>query len=127
MKIRTFVATTVAAATLAFGAGATALATSAGAETAPSTLPAAFCQKAHDRYVKLVEANQKAKAAYQKARDLEAKLAGEGHAVAAHRLDVRLDHLRNVHTRVVARVEAIRARVQARCGDPGPDPESLDS
>jgi hypothetical protein len=127
MKIRTFVATTVAAATLAFGVGGTALATSAVADTSPSTLPAAFCQKAHDRYVKLVAANEKAKAAYAKARDLEAKLASEGHAVAAHRLDVRLDHLRAVHTRVVVRVEAIRAKVKDRCGDPGPDPAPIDS
>ena len=75
MKIRKFVATTVAAASLAFGVGGTALATSAGADTTtPSTLPAAFCQKAHDRYVKLVAANQKAKEEYQKARDLQAKL-----------------------------------------------------
>lgn len=127
MKIRQFVATTVAAASLAFGVGATALATSAGADTTPSTLPAAFCQKAHDRYVKLVEANQQAKAAYEKARDLQAKLSSEGHTVAAHRLDVRLDHLRAVHTRVVARVEAIRTKVKARCGDPGPDPEPIDA
>ncbi len=127
MKIRTFVATTVAAASLAFGVGATALATSASADTAPSTLPAAFCQKAHDRYEKLVAANAKAKAAYEKARDREAKLVSTGHTVAAHRLDVRLDHLRSIHTHVVARVQAIRAKVQARCGDPGPDPAPIDS
>ncbi|HZP28382.1 MAG TPA: hypothetical protein VFC99_05485 [Acidimicrobiia bacterium] len=127
MKIRTLVATTVATATLAFGVGGTALATGAAADTTPSTLPAAFCQKAHERYEKLVAANQKAKENYQKARDLQAKLESEGHTVAAHRLDVRLDHLRNVHTRIVARVEAIRAKVKDRCGDPGPDPETIDS
>jgi hypothetical protein len=128
MKIRTFVATTVAAATLAFGVGGTALATSAGADTTtPSTLPAAFCQKAHDRYEKLVAANQKAKEAYGKARDLQAKLQSEGHTVAAKRLDNRLDRLRNRHTLIVARVEAIRAKVAARCGDPGPDPAPFDS
>jgi hypothetical protein len=127
MKIRKFVATTVAAAALAFGVGGTALATSAGADTPPSTLPAAFCQKAHDRYVQLVAANQKAKAAYAKARDLQAKLTSEGHPVAAQRLDTRLDRARRVHTRIVARVQAIRAKVKDRCGDPGPDPEPIES
>jgi hypothetical protein len=128
MKIRKFVATTVAAAALAFGVGGTALATSAGADTTtPSTLPAAFCQKAHNRYEHLVAANQKAKDAYAKARDLEAKLQSQGHTVAAKRLDTRLDKLRNRHTVIVARVEAIRTRVKARCGDPGPDPAPVDS
>ena len=128
MKIRTFVATTVAAASLAFGVGGTALATSAGADTAtPSTLPAAFCQKAHDRYVKLVAVNQKAKDEYRKARDLQAQLLASGHTVAAHRLDLRLDRARRVHTRIVARVQAIRLKVKDRCGDPGPDPEPVDS
>jgi hypothetical protein len=127
MKIRTFVATTVAAAALAFGVGGTALATGAGADTTPSSLPAAFCQKAHNRYEKLVAANQKAKEAYGKARDLQAKLLSEGHTLAAKRLDTRLDRLRHRHTVIVARVEAIRAKVAARCGDPGPDPEPVDS
>jgi hypothetical protein len=128
MKIRKFVATTVAAAALAFGVGGTALATSAGAATTtPSSLPKAFCQKAHDRYEKLVAANQKAKEAYAKARALEAKLQSEGHTVAAKRLDNRLDRLRQRHTLIVARVEAIRAKVAARCGDPGPDPAPVDS
>jgi hypothetical protein len=128
MKIRNLVATTVAAAALAFGVGGTALATGAGADTTtPSSLPPAVCQKAHDRYEKLVAANQKAKEAYAKARDLQAKLESEGHTVAAKRLDNRLDRLRNRHTLIVARVEAIRAKVAARCGDPGPDPVALDS
>ncbi len=128
MKIRKFVATTVAAGTLAFGVGGTALATSAGADTTtPSTLPAAVCQKAHQRYEQLVAANQKAKAVYAKARALEAKLQSEGHTAAAKRLDARLDKLRNRHSQIVARVEAIRAKVKARCGDPGPDPEPIDS
>jgi hypothetical protein len=128
MKIRKFVATTAAAAALAFGVGGTALATSAGADTTtPSSLPAAVCQKAHVRYEQLVAANQKAKEAYGKARDLQAELQSEGHTVAARRLDLRLDRLRHRHTLVVARVEAIRAKVAARCGDPGPDPAPVDS
>jgi hypothetical protein len=128
MKIRKFVATTAAAAALAFGVGGTALATSAGAATTtPSSLPAAVCQKAHDRYEKLVAANEKAKEAYAKARALQAKLESEGHTAAAKRLDTRLDRLRQRHTLVVARVEAIRAKVAARCGDPGPDPAPVDS
>ena len=128
MKIRKLVAATVATTSLAFGVGATALATAASAEeTTPSTLPAAVCQRAHDRYVKLVEANQKAKAEYQKARARQAELLANGHEVAAHRLDTRLDRLRRAHTRAVEAVHKIRVKVQARCGDPGPDPEPIDS
>ncbi len=89
MKIRKLVAATVATTSLAFGVGATALATAASAEeTTPSTLPAAVCQRAHDRYVKLVEANQKAKAEYQKARALPGRAARQrsrgGRAPARH-------------------------------------------
>ena len=106
MKIRKLVAATVATTSLAFGVGATALATTAAAEeTTPRTLPAQVCQRAHDRYLKLVEANQKAKAEYQKARDLQQQLLANGHEVAAHRLDTRLDRLRRRHTQVVVAVQ----------------------
>ena len=127
MKIRKFVATTVATTSLAFGVGGTALATRAGADTTtPSTLPAAVCQRAHDRYVKLVDANQKAKVEYEKARDREAELR-PGHEVGGEPARHPPRQPPQPPHRDRRAVETIRARVQARCGDPGPDPAPVDS
>lgn len=90
---------------------------SAPAAAAPSQrLPAAaICVRAGRQFDRLVVANQVAKAAFTKAQALHDRLTRAGRVALAHRLDVRLTHLRAVHAALVARVQVIVTRIQGRC------------
>jgi hypothetical protein len=119
MSIRKLVAATVATASL--GVGALAFAPVAGAQTTdPTARKEQVCQRAHDAWQKLVAANEKVVARYQALRAKQAELLANGHEVAAHRLDVRLDAAQRRHERVKARVLAIAAKVKDYCTEQAP-------
>ncbi|HSO94835.1 MAG TPA: hypothetical protein VLV81_02210, partial [Acidimicrobiia bacterium] len=81
---------------------------------------AAICVRVGRQFGRLVAANQLAKAAFTKAQALHDRLTRAGRVKLAHRLDVRLTHLRAVHAMLVARVDAIAARIQGRCSTRAP-------
>jgi hypothetical protein len=91
----------------------------AGAQSAPPSR-AGICVRAEQQWARLVVANRQAKAAFARAQALQNRLLRAGRVVVAHRLDQRLAHLRAIHAGLVARVQAIAARVQSRCSDRPP-------
>jgi hypothetical protein len=52
---------------------------------------------------------------------LQNRLLRQGRTTLAHRLDTRLAYLRQAHTLLVSRVDAIATRVQGRCTERPPD------
>jgi hypothetical protein len=91
----------------------------AAAQSAPPSR-AGICVRAEQQWTRLVAANRQAKAAFARAQALQNRLLRAGRVVVAHRLDQRLAHLRAIHAAVVARAQAIAARVQGRCPDRSP-------
>jgi hypothetical protein len=91
----------------------------AAAQSAPPSR-AGICVQAEQQWARLVAANRQAKAAFTRAQALQNRLLRAGRVVVAHRLDQRLAHLRAIHAALVARVQAIAARVQGRCPDRSP-------
>jgi hypothetical protein len=91
----------------------------AAAQSAPPSR-AGICVRAEQQWARLVIANRQAKAAFARAQALQNRLLRAGRVVVAHRLDQRLAHLRAIHAALVARVQAIAARVQSRCSDRPP-------
>jgi len=102
---------------VALGAGGVALAVPAAAQAPRPLRPAngALCTQAQQRWARLVTADARTKAAFDKAQSLQNRLIRAGRAGLAHRLDARLTYLRALHTAYVDRVAAIAARVQGRC------------
>jgi hypothetical protein len=94
----------------------------AGPAVAQSIPPSrtGICVRAEQQWARLVVANRQAKAAFARAQALQNRLLRAGRVVVAHRLDQRLAHLRAIHAALVARVQAIAARVQSRCSDRPP-------
>jgi hypothetical protein len=90
----------------------------AAAQSAPPSR-AGICVRAEQQWTRLVAANRQAKAAFARAQALQNRLLRAGRLVA-HRLDQRLAHLRAIHAALVARAQAIAARVQGRCPDRSP-------
>jgi hypothetical protein len=86
--------------------------------TSPSA--ASVCTRAQRQWDRLVTLNGKAKNAFARAQALQSRLLRAGRVLVAHRLDQRLAHLRSIHATLVARVQAIAARVQGRCSDRAP-------
>jgi hypothetical protein len=91
----------------------------AAAQSAPPS-KAGICVRAEQQWTRVVAANRLAKAAFARAQALQNRLLRAGRVVVAHRLDQRLAHLRAVHAALVARAQAIAARVQGRCADHPP-------
>jgi hypothetical protein len=91
----------------------------AAAQSAPPSR-AGICVRAEQQWTRLVAANRQAKAAFARAQALQNRLLRAGRVVVAHRLDQRLAHLRAIHAALVARAQAIAARVQGRCPDRSP-------
>jgi hypothetical protein len=117
MNVRRTIAGIVA--TAALGVGAISLAPAAGAAVATTPKDVA-CQRAHDAWQKIVAANDKAVSEYHELRAKQQELLANGHEIAAHRLDVRLDRARRVHERAVARTLAIANRVKDICTEQPP-------
>lgn len=126
MNLRPTFATKIAAGSLALaslGIGGLALAPAAGAATPATTTRAPkdeACQRAHDAWQRIVAANDRAVAAYHELRVKQQDLIANGHEVAAHRLDARLDRARRAHERAVARTLVIAERVQGFCTEQPP-------
>ncbi len=91
----------------------------AATPTAPSPRPG-LCVRARDQWARLVAANKRAKTAFQKASALRDRLRRRGRATLAHRLDVRLQYLRQIHVLLVDRVQLIAARASGVCSDRPP-------
>jgi hypothetical protein len=91
----------------------------AAAQSAPPSR-AGICVRAEQQWARLGVANRQAKAAFARAQALQKQLSRAGRVVVAHRLDQRLAHLRAIHAALVARVQAVAARVQGRCSDRPP-------
>jgi hypothetical protein len=120
MNLRTSITALLVTASL--GAGAPAFAPAAGAATLDTQPTTAIrptkeqaCQRAQDAWAKLVAANQKAVDGYHQLRDRQQQLLDNGHEVAAHRLDIRLDVARRRHERAVTRAVAVAVRVRDFC------------
>jgi hypothetical protein len=114
-RTRTIAAVVAVAATLSLVAAAG----PAAAQTA-SPSRTGICVRAEQQWARLGAANRQAKAAFARAQALQNRLVRAGRVVVAHRLDQRLAHLRSIHAALVARAEAIAARVQGRCADRPP-------
>ena len=117
MKFRRSIATAVAAAAL--GVGAISLAPAASASVA-NTPKEQACQRAHDAWQRIIAANERAVNEYHQLRAKQRELLANGHEVAAHRLDARLDRARQAHERAVARALAIAQRVRGFCSEQPP-------
>jgi hypothetical protein len=92
----------------------------AGAQSRPPSRGAGICARADHQWARLVAMNQRAKTAFEKAQAFRNRLIRAGRVGIAHRLDTRLAHLRQIHATLVARAEAVAARVQGRCSDRPP-------
>jgi hypothetical protein len=107
---------------LAFSGLALAGPAAAQSTPTPNTPRAAtLCARAHNQWARLVTANKRATVAFDRAQALQNQLLHQGHTTLAHRLDTRLTYLRQAHTLLVNRVNAIAARVQGRCSERPPD------
>ena len=99
--------------------GAVALVSLAAAPVAaaPSVRPAAppACTRVRNQWARIVSNNHRAKAAFQRASALRDRLLAQHRLALAHRLDARLQYLRDLHTTLVARVRAMVARVGGVC------------
>jgi hypothetical protein len=91
----------------------------AGTPAAPRPRPG-LCARVQTQWGRLVLANQRAKLAFQKASALRARLVRAGRSRLGHRLDRRLEYLRQRHLTLVARVDAIAARANGICPDRPP-------
>jgi hypothetical protein len=117
MKLRRTISTAVAVAAL--GVGAVSLAPAAGAQVAATPKDQA-CARAHDAWQRIVAANDKAVSEYHELRAKQQELLANGHDVAAHRLDARLDRARRAHEQAVARVLAVAQKVKGFCTEQPP-------
>jgi hypothetical protein len=104
------------------GAVAVVTLTAGPAAAAPAARPAAplVCNRVQNQWARVVANNDRAKAAFQRASALQAQLVRRHRPELARRLDARLQHLRDLHTTLVARVSAIAARVRGVCPQPPP-------
>jgi hypothetical protein len=84
---------------------------------APTTRPASppVCTRVRNQWTRIVINNNRAKNAFQRASALQDRLERQHRLLLAHRLDARLQYLRDLHTTLVARVGAIAARVDGAC------------
>ncbi len=117
MKIRSTIAGTLLVATM--GAGTLALAPAAGAQTTNPPTSAA-CERAHDAWLRIVAANERAVAEYRQLRAKQQQLIDAGHEAAAHGLDRRLDAARRRHEQLKAKVLAVATKVRDRCTEQPP-------
>ncbi|HEV2311397.1 MAG TPA: hypothetical protein VGU73_12820 [Acidimicrobiia bacterium] len=76
----------------------------------------AICARVEAQYTRVVAQNTRVKNAYERALALRSQLSRTGRARLGQRLNTRLAYLQSVHAELVARVAAIAARVQGRCG-----------
>jgi hypothetical protein len=123
---RSWVGPGLVAGTLALGSLALAVpAAPAGAATAtaPSPRPA-LCGRVRNQYARLVAQNKRAKTAFEKASALQQRVLRSGRTQLAHRLDTRLQYLRQIHVLLVDRVNLVASRVASRCSVRAP---TLDS
>ncbi len=91
----------------------------AGAHSSLPTRPR-LCVRVENQWSRLAAANDRTKAAFDKALALQNRLIHAGRVAVAHRLDARLAHLRAIHAALVARVDALATRVRGRCSDRAP-------
>jgi hypothetical protein len=103
----------------AIGAAGPVAAQPAATPNAARVLP--VCTRAHNQWARLVTANKRASIAFNRAQSLQNQLLRQGRTTLAHRLDTRLAYLRQAHTLLVSRVQAIATRVQGRCTERPPD------
>ena len=96
----------------------------AGAQTtaAPDAHPG-LCARVHNQYDRAVKANARAKVAFEKASALQQRLLQQRPRLA-HRLDVRLQYLRQLHELLVDRVNLIASRASGVCSEKPPVLES---
>ncbi|GEM_PF-3154897 len=93
----------------------------AGAATPTAQNPRpGLCARVRNQWTRLVATNKRAKTAFQKASALRDRLLRGGRATLAHRLDVRLQYLRQIHVLLVDRVQLIAARASGVCSDRPP-------
>ena len=91
-------------------------ATPAGAATPTATGPRpGLCARVQTRWARLVLANQRAKAAFLRASALQDRLERAGRSRLGHRLDIRLQYLRQIHAILVDRVRLLAARAAGVC------------
>jgi hypothetical protein len=96
-------------------------AAAAGAATPTARNPRpGVCARVRNQWARLVVANKRAKTAFDKASALRDRLVHGGRANLAHRLDVRLQYLRQIHALLVDRVQLIAARANGVCSDRPP-------
>ncbi len=82
---------------------------------------ATLCARVHNQWARLVAANKRATAAFNRAQTLQNRLLHQGRTSLAHRLDARLAYLRQAHALLVSRVNLIAARAQGRCSEQPPN------
>jgi hypothetical protein len=93
----------------------------AGAATPAARNPRpGLCMRVRNQWARLVVANKRAKTAFEKASALRDRLLHAGRANLAHRLDVRLQYLRQIHVMLVDRVQLVAARASGVCSDRPP-------
>jgi len=91
----------------------------AGAATPTATTPRPrLCARAQAQWARIVLQNQKLKAAFGRASALRARLERAGRTRLAHRLDIRIQYLRQLHVTLVDRVSLIATRANGACGRP---------
>jgi hypothetical protein len=110
----------VAVSVVALGA-LLALAAPAAAATpaAPNPRPG-LCARVETQWARIVVANKRAKTAFARASALRGRLMRAGRVRLAHRLDLRLRYLRQIHRILVDRVALLAARAGGVC--PGRPP-----
>ena len=93
----------------------------AGAATPAARSPRpGLCVRVRNQWARLVVANKRAKTAFEKASALRDRLRHGGRANLAHRLDARLQYLRQIHVLLVDRVQLVAARASGVCSDRPP-------
>jgi hypothetical protein len=95
----------------------------AAAPTAPSPRPG-LCARVDAQWARIVLQNKRAKALFVRASALRARLQRAGRTRLAHRLDVRIRYLRQIHVTLVDRVALIATRASGVCSG---RPPALDS
>jgi hypothetical protein len=104
---------------MAVAAAASALLGPGPASAAP--LPrAGVCARADRQWARVVAIDKRTKTAFAKAQALQERLIRAGRPGVAHRLDIRLEHLRQLHAELVNRAAVIAARVRGQCPDRSP-------
>lgn len=120
MQVRRAMGATLAVASLSVGLAAFAPTAGAQADASVNAGKDQVCQRAHDDWVKLVAANQRAVDEYHRLRAKQQMLLANHHDVAAHRLDAALDAVRRRHEVAKAKVLAVAAKVKAFCTEQPP-------